>query len=46
LDFKKSHAGGERPPRLSFIETLRTIEKKAKKRLLRDETRLWVLPLD
>ena len=27
LDFEKSHAGGEWPPGLNFIETLRTIEK-------------------
>ena len=27
LGFWKSHAGGERPPGLDFIETLRTIEK-------------------
>lgn len=45
LDFKKSHAGGERPPGLNIIETLTTIEK-AKKRLSRDLTRIWVLPRD
>ena len=27
LDSEKSHKGGERPPGLNFIETLRTIEK-------------------
>jgi len=27
LDFEKSHAGGEAPPGLNFIDTLRTIEK-------------------
>jgi len=27
FDFWKSHVGGERPPGLNFIETLRTIEK-------------------
>ena len=27
LDFLKSHVGGERPPGLNFIDTLRTIEK-------------------
>jgi len=41
LDFEKA----ERPPGLNFIETHRTIEK-TKKRLLRDQTRLWVMPLD
>ena len=27
LGFLKSHMGGERPPGLNFIDTLRTIEK-------------------